>query len=236
MSSDLEQTEYRSLAPLSLVGLILGLLAPVAFLSPLLIAVPLAGIVFSLIALRQIATSDGSVLGRVPAIVGLVLSTICATAIPAQSVAQRWLASRQARPIAMEWFALLAKDDPYSAVEMTNQAAGRLASGPTLVEHYTANEALYERLQTFVNDPAVRALLALGEQATVRYYDDAGFGRLSGDRLQLGQIYAVTFRESPDDEPVTFFVQLVLEKNPGNPTMPGGWHILSYKGGVRPEP
>lgn len=236
MSSDLEQTDYRSLSPLSVVGMILGLFAPVAFLSPLLIVVPLTGMVFSLVALRQIATSDGSVVGRAPAIAGLVLATICASAIPAESVAMRWFTSRQARPIAMEWFQFLARNDPYSAVELTNHPSARLASSPSLVENYTSNEALHENLQTFVNDPAVRALLALGDRATVRYYNDAGFGRLAGGRFQIAQDYAVTYRDSANDPPISFFVQLALEKIPGDASAPGGWRILSYQGGIRPEP
>jgi hypothetical protein len=236
VSSDLEQTEYHSLSPLAVVGLILGLIAPVAFLSPLLVLVPLAGAVVSWFALRQIATSDGSIVGRTAAVVGLVLSLICATAIPAQALALRWFTSRQARPIAMEWFAQLAKNDPYSAVEMTNHPAGRLASGPNLADQYISSEALYKSLQTFVTDPAVRALLALGDRATVRYYSDTGFTSAAGGRVQIGQIYAVTYRQSPDERPISFFVQLALEKLPGDPTTPGGWRVLSYKGGVRPEP
>jgi hypothetical protein len=237
VSSDLEQTDYRSLSPLAVVGFVLGLSAPVAFLSPLLILVPLAGIVFSLAALRQIGASDGTVIGRPVAVVGLVLSTICAIAIPAEALAMRYLASRQARPVAMQWFDLLANNDPYSAVEMTNHPAGRLASGPELPDKYVSNETLYKSLQTFVNDPAVRALLALGDRATVRYYMDAGFGRSTAGDVQVAQIYAVTYHQSPSDEPTTFFVQVALEKIAGDLSSPGGWRILSYKGGdVLPKP
>jgi hypothetical protein len=235
VSSDLELNEYRSLSPLALVGLVLGLCAPLAFLSPLLIVVPLAGIVFSWLALRQIASSDGMVVGRAIAVAGLVLSLICGAAIPAKSLALRQFTSQQARPIGMEWFALLAKNDPYSALEMTNHPSGRLGPGSTLADQYTSSQSLYESLEKFVQDPAVRALLALGDRAEVRYYDDVAFSRGARGSMQIAQLYAVTHRQASDEEPITFFVQLGLEKLPGDGTTAGGWQILSYKGGVRPE-
>jgi hypothetical protein len=120
---------------------------------------------------------------------------------------------------------------------MTNHPAGRLASGPDLADKYASNETLHKSLQTFVNDPAVRALLALGGRATVRYYTDSGFGSSSTGGVQVAQIYAVTYHPSPNDEPTTFFVQLALEKVPGDLSSPGGWRVLSHKGGdVLPKP
>ena len=235
MSADLEQTEYRSLTPAAIVGLILGLFSPVAFLSPLLVAVPVVGLVFSLLALRQIAISEGHVVGRPAAMVGLVLSTICATAIPAQAVGMRWLANRQARPVALAWFKHLAENDPYAAIELTVSPDGRQAPGPSLANYYATDETAHKRLYDFVNEETVRNLLALGDKATVRFYGDAGFGRLSRGRGQVLQFYAVTYREEPTAEPTTFFVQVLLEKTPATPNSPGGWRIVNHKGGVRPE-
>jgi hypothetical protein len=136
----------------------------------------------------------------------------------------------------MEWFALLAENDPYSALEMTNHPSGRLGPGSGLADQYTASHSLYDRLQTFVRDPAIRALLALGDRAEVRYYDDVVFNRGARGSLQIAQLYAVSHRPSSDAAPITFFVQLGLEKLPRDGTAPSGWQILSYKGGVRPEP
>jgi hypothetical protein len=235
VSADLEQTEYRSLTPAAVVGLILGLLAPVAFLSPLLVAVPLAGLVFSLMALRQISTSEGAVIGRPAAMAGLILSTICAAAIPAQAVGMRWLANRQAQPFALEWFRLLAEQHPQEAIEMTVAPEGRQVPGPSLINYYSSDETAHQRLQDFVSDRWIRTLLALGDKAKVRFYKDAGFVRLSSGRGQVLQFYAVTFRESPDDEPTTFFMQLQLEKSRSTATSPGGWRLVEYKGGVRPD-
>ena len=236
MSADLELAEYRSLTPAAIVGLILGLFAPVAFLSPLLVLVPVVGIVFSLIALRKIATSDGSVVGRPAAMAGLILSTICAAAFLSQAIGMKWLANRQAIPVAQEWFQLLAEGNPQAAIELTADPAGRKAVGPELVDYYASDETAYKRLQDFVQSPAIRALLALGDKANVRYYNHAGFGRLPGGRWQVAQHYAVTFHESPDDKPKTFFILLSLQKDPATATSPGGWRILDYKGGVNPQP
>lgn len=238
MSADLEQIEYRTLTPLAVVGLILGLCSPLAFLSTLLVIVPLLGIVVSLAALRRIASSDGSVIGRPAAVVGLVLSTICASAIPAQAAGMRWLMNRQAQPIAKQWFDLLAEGNPHEALELKSPPQERRLLGSALPEYYASDETAYKTLQDFVNDPrdpTVHTLLALGDKATVRYYDDAGFGRMRDGRVQIAQIYAVTFPDPENEKPTTFFVQLALEKYPAIDDFPGGWRVLESKGGVRPE-
>jgi hypothetical protein len=235
VSADLELVEYRTLTPAAIVGLILGLFAPVAFLSPLLVLVPVAGIVCSLFALRKIATSDGSVVGRPAAMAGLVLSTICAAAFLTETIGLKWLANRQAIPVAQEWFQLLAEGNPQAAIEMTADPAGRKAVGSNLVDYYASDETAYKRLQDFVQTPAIRALLALGDKAQVRYYNHLGFGRLQGGRWQVAQHYAITFPDSSEGKPKTFFMLLSLQKDPTTATSPGGWRVLDYKGGVNPD-
>ena len=75
-----EDAAYRTLSILSVVSLILGVAAPLAFFAPLLLVIPLAGIATALLAIRHIALSEGALMGRAAALVGLVLSVGCISA------------------------------------------------------------------------------------------------------------------------------------------------------------
>jgi hypothetical protein len=72
-----EDTVYRTLSVMSLISLCLGLAAPLCLVAPLLYAIPIAGTAVALVALRQIATSDGALIGRKAALVALALCVAC---------------------------------------------------------------------------------------------------------------------------------------------------------------
>src|SRR5438874_2243110 len=71
-----ETSSYRSLSVLAIISLVVGIAAPLAFIGPLLLAIPLFGIALSLVALRQIAASEGALAGRWAAITGLSLCVV----------------------------------------------------------------------------------------------------------------------------------------------------------------
>src|SRR5438128_216869 len=68
--------EYRSIAPVALVAVGLGLASALVLITPLLAIIPCAAIVAGLVALRAISSSQGQLAGRAPAIAGLCLATL----------------------------------------------------------------------------------------------------------------------------------------------------------------
>ncbi len=59
-----DEAPYRTMSVLSIVGLVLGVAAPLAMFAPLLFAIPIAGAAVSLLALRRIALSEGRLSGE----------------------------------------------------------------------------------------------------------------------------------------------------------------------------
>src|SRR6185437_4373591 len=66
---------YGSVAPLAVVSVVVGLASALILTTPLLAPLPVAGIVAAIAALRSIRASNGELVGRTPAIVGLCLAT-----------------------------------------------------------------------------------------------------------------------------------------------------------------
>lgn len=73
--------DYVAVNPLAVVAALLGLASGLAFASSLLLVIPIVGIVFALVAIRQIADSNGTQTGRGLAIVGLALCLLCAAGV-----------------------------------------------------------------------------------------------------------------------------------------------------------
>jgi hypothetical protein len=65
-----------------------------------------------------------------------------------------------------------------------------------------------DSLRSFVDEPAVRALLQLGPRATVRFYANEEHQSIDTQDA-LVWLYAVTYQDKLD-KPRTFFVRIVL--------------------------
>jgi hypothetical protein len=63
-------------------------------------------------------------------------------------------------------------------------------------------------LESFVRAPVVRTLLALGPQASIRFYDTVDQQGDEGNRDIVRQRYAVTYEE--EGEKKTFFVDVQM--------------------------
>jgi len=96
---------------------------------------------------------------------------------------------------------------------------------------YQRNAKLYGRLEKFLGSKLVRTLLALGEEAEVRYFDTEVIE--SNDmRDMISQVYSVTLDK--DGQRTTFFVRVVLERKRDHRTGRDAWVVYNYYGAVRP--
>lgn len=209
---DAQLAGYRSVSVRAVFALLLGLFAPLALLGPVLWIVPAVGVAVSAWALYAIAQSEGALVGRKAALAGLSLALIFGAAAASARASAGWWLRREARPVAEHWFELLRDDQPQLAHQLTLAPGQRLADTSDLWSNYRDSEESRRSLERFVGNPLVRALLALGSGAKVRYYATESHHRV-GDKQEISQFYAITYPH--DDRRVTFFARLVLQRSFG---------------------
>ena len=230
-SQDAEVAEYRSLAGQAVLGLIFGLLAPLAMVDPMLWSIPLLGVVFSVWALRRIKRFAPAMVGRKMALAGLALSLLFLAAAPAETLTYQKMVRDEARQFSALWFRYLAHAEPQKAYQLTVDPQSRQPLNDDLWAFYRTAPRLSSQLEEYANGPLVRTLLALGPKAQVRFYQIAGEAS-DGDADRVDQWFAVTYEEAGEKK--SFFVRVAAERT--KPTSGGaGWRIADASGGVRPE-
>ena len=105
---------------------------------------------------------------------------------------------------------------------------------PSLVRivNSTGPEERRQELLSYVRQPEVQSLLALGDQAHVRYYDTESRYRAQGDGV-VEQVYAVTYQEAGQRK--SFFVRLTLRRHHVASTGRAYWQVENHEVGIRPK-
>jgi len=200
LSPEPELAHYHALSAAAMTGLVLGLLSPLALVGPALWFVPCLAGGFSLLGLWRISRREG-LIGRGPALVGLMLSASFLGAGPALWYGHRWLVVREARCYADGWFDFLSHGRPEKAYLLTLPPRWRPPLDRDVWEYYRTGPRWSEGLEKYVapaeegeSPNLVRTLLALGPHATARYYEYAGEYQQQGKQV-VNLIYAVTFEQ-----------------------------------------
>lgn len=198
---------YRSVSATAVGGLILGLLSSLAFSHPLYWALPIVGVLVNIMALRRIAHHAPLLFGKRAALLGLSLSLCFGLAAPSRAGIETWYYHTQARQFTMRWFTLLMRREPERALQMTVGKRMRLPTDDSLWARYAGSSYYRRALRMSVEQPAQRALLALGDRAQVRHYQHVSSHEIQGDR-RITDIYAVTFRNKGTLK--SFFVEVTV--------------------------
>src|SRR5271157_5065738 len=127
-AADEEVVGYRALSSLAVVGLLAGLLSPLAMLDPLLWMVPLAAVILSGLALRWIAVRSPELVGRPAALAGLMLGAAFLVAAPVDVLVYRYFLRQQAREFAGMWIDAVRQGAVYQAHYLTFDPRRRLPS------------------------------------------------------------------------------------------------------------
>lgn len=225
-----DSTDYRAVSALAVLGMVFGLLSPLALLGLLGGFFPMAGAVVSLTALRRIARRAPELVGRKAAIFGLALSVLFGALALSRSGVYAWVVDHQSRQVVLRWFDLLARQQPHKAMELMRPPSDRTPPDGDAWALYRQDEKNRNRLAMFVEDPLVRTLLALGNNALVRYQ---GTEHVSGrkGKEELVQIYSVTFDENGRTK--TFFVEVDVDRCQQGQVE--SWIIIRATGGARPS-
>jgi hypothetical protein len=160
-------SSYHYLSALAVVALVLGLLAPLAFVHVLLWALPIVGAALSAVALVRIDRSAGELIGRKAALVGLVLSLLFGAAAIAQETTHRLWLARRAERVAERFFDLLSEGETYAAHQLWTRPQFRFMAGGNYEALYATNPEATKDYEVFLKREVVRDLLALGKNAEI---------------------------------------------------------------------
>jgi len=228
---DAEIADYRALVEQAILGLIFGLLSPLALVSPILLVMALFGIFFSIWAIRRIKKNPPAMLGRKPAVIGLTLSLLFFAASPTDFFVYRHIIYDEARPYADMWLKYLLDNQPQKAIQLTNAPESKKPALNSSSDDDSSDAKTQQDLEGFVANPLVRTLLALGPRAQVRFYQ---YGDQAHDKNKdvVAFVYAITFDDAGERK--SFFVNVVLHRTKYSSDNIV-WVVSGTKGGVKPE-
>jgi hypothetical protein len=224
------ERDYKRVDPWAVGGLLLGCLSPLTLIAPILWLVPLLGLAANGIALRRIKL-DANLVGGKAALLGLALSIVFVIAPVAQYLTSFVMLSRQARPIADQWFEYLRQDSPEKALMLKMAPDYRQPTNEDLWLFYRHDGEANRDLRKFVEHPLVRALLALGDRAQVRFYNTTAVDT-AGSLAQVQYWYTVTYPDQGGKK--TFFVRIMLERKPTERASVNPWCVKAFVGGFDP--
>lgn len=217
--------QYGSPSVLAIISLLFGLAAPLCLVAPLLLVVPAFGAALALIALRNIASSDGALIGRQAAMIGLGLSVAVGVAAVARTQTIQHLRSGQAQRAASRWFELLQGRQLEPAFRLTTRGAAPAAEAPPGIP--AGSQKRVDPLQQFADDAVIKAIQEAGPKANVRWVADiASIFKPHGEYLVQQRYQVVPAADSADGHAFDLILNMQLERNGGKPTP--HWFIGSY--------
>ena len=225
-------TQYRSVCGLAIVGLLFGLLSPLALIDPAAWLVPLVAVIICWTAILRIRRHAAVMIGRKVAICGLVIAVLSGTTAVSQWFGRRSFVERQARGIAAAWFTLLANGQPLKAHQLNLIPTERKPLDGDLLDVYKREPKSREYLDKFLKKPLVRTTLALGKKADIRFYKCEGtWGRFGKENVR--EIYSISF-DDENGKRKTFFASVLLRRSPPKQPDEINWVVADFKGGVQP--
>jgi hypothetical protein len=173
--------EHGRLSPWALVALVLGVLSPAAIVGPLLWFVPVLAVVVALIALRQIARSEGQFTGWYLALFGLLAAIFFGMAGPARTMSRRHILEERSARFAEKFIDLLRHNQPWSAYQLTLPAGTRKPEASTQTEPSEKDEQNKKHYDEFLKLDPIKNLLHAGAAAKAEW-EPARF--VGGDEIR----------------------------------------------------
>jgi hypothetical protein len=230
-TEDLDQVaSYRTLSALAIVSLLFGLAAPVSFVAPVFLAIPLFGTALSLVALRRIAASDGALAGKWAAATGLALCVASAAATISHAQATRFLHTRQAKQLGHQWVQLLVSGNTAEAFSLTVQSTRQEPPEPPV--NFPGGGPSEPPYDQFIKHPLIQALTSAGSGANVQFSETLEYAPQPNHQCIVQQQFDVTPSSTSaagsqsNVTPVEAVVTLQLSRFPGESRL--RWLVLSY--------
>lgn len=218
-ATDVAESSYRSLNPLAVVGLLLGLASPLLYFAPLLTVLPVLAIGVCAVALGQIAKTPEYLTGRGMALVGMTLAVAVLCSYHVSGLLEKRLLSAQAEPYALEWIELVRNSQVEQAYQLTLDARSRAAIEAA---EKRGEPSTVISSEEFASQSAVKALTQVGSAGKVRHRYDGALMRQKRGNLQLSQMYDV---QSSDGQTVE--VALLMQRTAGREGAPAVWRVIN---------
>jgi len=155
-----EVVEYSSISVWAVLALILAIVSPLVFVSPLLMVLALASCFLAMVAVLKIRSSGGTLSGTALARWATALAVVCMVAAPVRATVREHLLLKQADKAAQHWLALLAEDQMIEAVRNLASSALERLAGP--LEPDESHQLTLQQLAVLLrNDPLTSRLVAL---------------------------------------------------------------------------
>ena len=202
---------YRELCGLAVGALALALISPLALVHPAFWAIPIITVVLARSALRRIRDVPQQT-GRALALLAIAIALISAAAAPIQPYLYDIAMRAQAVEMAREWFVALRNDDPGLAYELTAPKWVRTGAGTGgSAGYYHSRMAPPGTRKPFLEEPAVKLLLSLGNRGHIRFHKHLSVVTdtlAETDRVE--DVYVVTSGSGETAEPC--FIKLTLTR------------------------
>ncbi|HEV3021882.1 MAG TPA: hypothetical protein VGX76_05425, partial [Pirellulales bacterium] len=229
----------RGLSSLAVVGLLAGLLSPLAMFYTLPKVFPVTAVIASALALWQIAAQAPNLAGRKAALAGLFLGLMFLVAPPADAWVYRYYLRREARQFAAAWIEDVREGKVYQAHDLMIDPKKRVPPDvpPDMplekyyADYYSRSDYQRRMLPLFIDRPMVRTLFALGKSAEYRFYETAEEGGEGGNDF-VKSTYAVTFTDEKRKK--TFFISLAMSRSIDRASGRCEWTLARVDGPERP--
>jgi hypothetical protein len=220
-----EEPAISNISALSVVSLLLGLAAPLSLAAPLLWAIPLFGAAVAIVTMRRIATSDGTLIGRRAAVIGLALSVASLCAAASHSITSEQILSHQARSTALEWFSLVTSGDIPAAFQYTADST-RGPGPPPPPGTPPSTEPPRDPVAVFRDHPLIQYLASLGKDSQTRFDQDLEFtGDVNGE-VQIKEQFFVSPAPGGTQPAKTVHVTMYRSRPTG--FLAGKWQVSTY--------
>jgi hypothetical protein len=226
-----DEVEYRSLSPWAVISLVLGIASAVAFAAPLLLAIPILGVMAAAIAIWQISAEGSELTGRRAAVWGLALSVCFGVGAVTDRIATRWRLESEATELTMTWFDHLQHGRVEAAHQLT-LVPWRRRTESDLAEYYRSQPEARSDLEAFMAEKPIRAVLELGQRGTVSLLRTAFIATDTHGRILVGRLYELSSDSQPDKRTVLL---VVARRSEDDDTKLPRWEISRWKIDVKPS-
>lgn len=161
--------EYRAISLWAMLALVLGLLSPVAVLSPILGIVPLVAIAIGCYALRRIHVNSDRLSGRWLAVAPLILAPLFLGWGFSREFSRRERFFTHAREFADDWLSILNRNEPYFAHQLWVQKKHRLDPHMNFEVAYQADESATNQFKMFMGTSPAKEILAAAPNAKFQF-------------------------------------------------------------------
>ena len=171
---------YRELNKMAVLALLFGLASTLTLVHPLLMLIPVAGVVCAVVALRAIRANPDVWTGAWLATAGLVLSIFFLGWGVGWSATRPGRLTTQAQRFADDWLRLVQQNELYAAHQLRQNPVARAPLTSRLDDYYRSQPPeLLEGYQQFAKSPVVEALVKAGPDHPPEFHGVAGIDHSS---------------------------------------------------------